>query len=332
MLSKYLIALLRIFIGATLFWQTIPRAEAQEFNANSEAPSCKNEQVVENKDSKPPVKKVEEKSKSDLGGEAENSSAQNEESCQTPATDETENIEDSSNGSSNDSDSSPGDSNPSEEPSSLSNGGSTDSHDINFSLDLNLGGGSTTSPDSSTETMPPETDQTDPSSISPSQNTPTSSEGGDSQELASPNPKPEVQKPHKNKAEKHQKKTHKKTQAKEQHLRQAHKKVHLKDKSHDNKPKRVKSRKHRPEQSLKRSLDKSSLPHRPKRDRKEKNTLKHSPRQNHPKSRHGSSDFQRQRSQFYPSRNRLRKSVSPTKVLRNPSRRMFHPSHKRVRH
>lgn len=282
MLSKYLIALLRIFIGATLFWQTIPRAEAQKFNANSEAPSCKNEQVVENKDSKPPVKKVEEKSKSDLGGEAENSSAQNEESYPTPATDKTENIEDSSNGSSNDSDSSAGDSNPSKEPSSLSNGGSTDSHDINFSLDLNLGGGSTAPPDSGTETMPPETDQTEPSSINPSQNVPTSSKDAESQELVPPNQKPETKKPHKNKAEKHRKKTHKETRTKEQHSKQIRKKDHFKDKNHGNKPKDVKSRKHRPEKSLERSLNKPSGLHRPKSDRKSRTFLKRHLR-NHPR-------------------------------------------------
>jgi hypothetical protein len=209
MLSKYLITFLRLFIGGIIFWNTIPRAEAQEFNANNEAPTCKNERVVENKDSKPPVKKVEEKSKSDLEGEAENSSAQDEESCPTPATDETENIEDSSNGSSNASDPYASDSNSSEEPTSLPNGSNTDSHDVNFSLQLNTGGG--TSPDSGLSL--PEgnispTVEPDPSSPIPSQPLPDGETNPASRSL-SPQPKKPQQTKHKKGEQNKPNKSHK---------------------------------------------------------------------------------------------------------------------------
>jgi hypothetical protein len=212
-----------------------------------------------------------------------------------------------------------------------------DSHDINFSLDLNLGGGSAAPPDSSTDTIPPETDQADPPPINPSQNAPTSSEGGDSQQLVSPTLEPKAKKPHKNKAEKHPKKTHKKSRIKEQHPRQSHKKDHFKHKSHGDKPKSVKSRKHRSEKSLKRSLNKSSVPHRPKGDRKARTSRKHHLR-THPGRIHSNphrnkaSGSLRQRSQSHPSRNRLRRSVSPTKVHRSPSYKMSHPNRKQVRH
>jgi hypothetical protein len=242
-----------------------------------------------------------------------------------------------------------------------------DSHNINFSLDLNLGGGSTAPPDNGTEAIPPEPEQSEPPSVNPSQNAPTSSEGLAPQELISPNPKLEEKKLRTNKAEQLKKKQrikeenrkkrdrpshrkpskglsdedskpylkpgkHKNVQNEERHPKQNREKAHFGDKSHEDKAKGVKSRNHSSGKALRRSLDKSSLPRRPKSDRKGKRILKHSSQQSYPKSRHRSSDFQRQRSQSHPSKNRLRRSVSPTKVLRSPSRRISHPNRKQVRH
>jgi hypothetical protein len=195
MLSKYLIAFLRLSAGGIIFWNTIPRAEAQEFNANNEAPTCKNEQVLENKDLKPPTNKVRETPKSDLEGEAENSSAQDEELCPTPATDETENTDEPSNGSSNDSDPYASDSNPSEEPANSlpDGGGNQDAPNLNFSINLNIGGGS--SPDSGVSfpnESPSPSSEPETSSPIPSQSLPDGETNP-----ASESPSPQPKKPHK---------------------------------------------------------------------------------------------------------------------------------------
>jgi hypothetical protein len=171
-----------------------------------------------------------------------------------------------------------------------------DSHDINFSLDLNLGGGSTVPLDGGTETIPSEPEQSDFSSVNPSQNaptSPTSSQGSDSQELTFPNPKLKGKKNRPSKAEqikkkqrikeenhnkrdrpshrKHPERTsdedskphlkpgkHKDLQKNEHHPKKNHEKARVGNTGHNDQPKRVKSRNHPSGKALRHSFDKSS--------------------------------------------------------------------------
>lgn len=168
--KQYIIIPLRILFSATLFWHTVPRAEAKEVKVTTEAPVCREEQVVDNKYLKPSAKKMQEIFKSHLKNKDGEFSAQDEEPCQTPEADEVPETTERPGVSSDEDVVEP--SNPinpyshelsiPNEPNltqpSVSN---QDSHDLNFSIQLNTGGG--TSSDSGGSF--PETDTPSPTQL-----------------------------------------------------------------------------------------------------------------------------------------------------------------------
>jgi hypothetical protein len=216
MLSKHCIVILRILIGATLFWHTIPRAEAKEIDVVHEAPICKEAQVSEKEDVTPSAKKMQKVAKSHQISEEKDSSGLEEKSCQTSETTQTENTDEPVNSP----DAYGDDSNPVDEPAnSLPDGGGDQ---LNFSINLNIGEGS--SPDSGVsfpdESLPPSGDP-EPSSTTPSPSVPDGENKlGQPQEIPSSRPKPQSKKPHKDKKDL---KRDRRKQLKEESLNPSHK-------------------------------------------------------------------------------------------------------------
>jgi hypothetical protein len=221
MLSKqYMIIPLRILFSATLFWHTVPRAEAKEVKVTTETPICKEEQVTDNAYLKSSAKKMQEISKSHSKNKDSESSGQDEVSCQTPEADEVPETAKTSDAETVEtpetSEVSPDEdvvepSNPYSNELSVPNEpnlpqpsvSNQDSHDLNFSIQLNTGGG--TSSDSSGSFPEPNTPlptQPEASPPMPEANLPTT-EGNFEQppEPSRPDLKPPRKKPHKQKAE-----------------------------------------------------------------------------------------------------------------------------------
>jgi hypothetical protein len=340
MLSKqYIIIPLRILfiVSATLLWHTVPRAEAKEAKVTTEAPVCKKEQVVDNEYLKPSAKTMQEISKSHLQNKGGESSGQNAELCQTPETDEVpetaeinsdETVETPDNsGVSSDEDmvepSNPID--PSNNEWSIPNDptltqpsvSEQDSHDLNFSIQMNTGGG--TSSDSGENFPEPDISSPNESEASPPipEKPVPATEGSVEQPTKPHRPhlKPQQAKPHHPK--KHKEKQHK--------VKKPHK--NDKDSKHDY-PKRPnhKTNKH--------SLKKSNLINKPvkKIEGDHRNPIKHHQNSKvHDKSYRDRLPLIRRQPNAHKLRPLIRQNVKThRRVFSSPAPRL-HRSHKRVR-
>jgi hypothetical protein len=196
MLSKHCMVILRILIGATLCWHTIPRAEAKEIDVVHEAPICQEAQVSNKEDVTPSAKKMRKVAKSHQISEGKDTSGLEENSCQTSETTQTENTDEPVNSP----DTYDGDSNPVDEPANSfpDGGGNQDAPNLNFSINLNIGEGS--SPDSGVSfpnESPSPSSEPETSSPIPSQSLPDGETNP-----ASESPSPQPKKPHKPKHKK----------------------------------------------------------------------------------------------------------------------------------
>jgi hypothetical protein len=140
--SKNNLLILRILIGFTIFWHTVPRALAQEANVTTNSPICQEEQVEE-RYLKPSAKKMQKLSKPPQRDGDEENSEKNGEFCQpseTPKVTSEESFNDFSTGTDPYADSAVTPEIPAAPSPSISN---QDSHDLNlnFSIHLNSGGG-----------------------------------------------------------------------------------------------------------------------------------------------------------------------------------------------
>jgi hypothetical protein len=195
MLPKYRATILNFVIGTTLLLAHVPVVNAHQVKTTQEDQICQDDQPEENssKPSKrlPTASKVKSKDNNDVDPK------QNEEFCQIPKMSETDNSS-TSDKNFTDVDTHNADSNNLEEPSShQSEGSNQDSHDFNFSIQLNTGGGASSE---SGETFP---DTNTPSSTEPEIFSPTPSQVEPDVEsnfekpskTPSPSPKPQPKKP-----------------------------------------------------------------------------------------------------------------------------------------
>jgi hypothetical protein len=221
MLSKQHLLILRILFGITLFWTTMPKAQAKEIKVNSTTPICAAEQT-DNKDNlNPSTKKVQKTQKTQQSNQNENTSEQDEDPCETLETSESAEMSDETVGepeasevpTSEDSDrpSNPiapsGDdlSIPDESNSSQPSISNQDSHNLNFSIEF---GGASSGGDESLPTPEPSPSEPEASSPKPPLAPPAASDSFDRPTLLPPSPS-EPQRTQIDKSKSHKKKHHK---------------------------------------------------------------------------------------------------------------------------
>jgi ABC-type nickel/cobalt efflux system permease component RcnA len=221
MLSKQHLLILRILFGITLFWTTMPKAQAKEIKVRSTTPICAAEQI-DNKDNlNPSAQTVQTTQKPQKSNQDEDTPEQDEDPCKTPETSEAAEMSDETVGepetpevpTNEDSDrpSNPIDpsgddpSIPDESNSSQPSISNQDSHNLNFSIEF---GGASSGSDESFPTpeysSPSEPEESSPPPLAP----PATSDSFDQPTPLLPSPS-EPQRQQIQKSKSHKKKHHK---------------------------------------------------------------------------------------------------------------------------